>query len=103
MKSKVHIRNETHIRYAEEICQHIAASAKSRGTVLAKREPEYIREKLRKGNAVIALDGDEFVGICYIESFEGKKYVSNSGLIVKDSYRKQGITKKKQKKILQLA
>src|SRR5690625_5254963 len=91
MKIKLHIGNETHIRYAEEICQHIAASAKVRGTGIAKREPEHIREKLRKGNAVIALDGDEFVGFCYIEIFEGKKYVSNSGLIVKDSYRNQGI------------
>jgi len=103
MKIKLHIGNETHIRYAEEICQHIAASAKVRGTGIAKREPEYIREKLRKGNAVIALDGDEFVGFCYIEIFEGKKYVSNSGLIVKDSYRNQGIAKKIKKKIFQLA
>ncbi|WP_236975813.1 GNAT family N-acetyltransferase [Membranihabitans maritimus] len=95
--------NEKHAIYAEEICQLIEESAKVRGTGIAKREPEYIRTKFRNENAIIALDGDQLVGFCYIEIFQNKKYVSNSGLIVKEAYRKYGIAKEIKKKAFSLA
>lgn len=97
------IGNKDHCIYAEEICKEIEKSAKVRGTGIAKREPEYIRKKLESGNAIIALDGDQFVGFCYIEIFQGKKYVSNSGLIVKDSYRQMGIAKQIKYRVFELA
>lgn len=97
------IGNKYHAKYAEEICGEIEKSAKVRGTGIAKRQPEYIRKKLENGNAIIALDGDQFVGFCYIEIFQSKKYVSNSGLIVKDTYRKMGIAKKIKYKVFELA
>ena len=103
MDIKIYIGNEEHVKYAEEICHHIEESAKVRGTGIAKRDPEYVREKLRNGNAVIALDGDTFVGFCYIEIFEGKKYVSNSGLIVNEAYRKLGMAKRIKKRVFKLA
>lgn len=92
-----------HAIYADEICEEIEKSAKVRGTGIAKREPEYIRKKLESGNAIIALDGDQFVGFCYIEIFQGKKYVSNSGLIVKDTYRQLGIAKQIKYRVFELA
>lgn len=103
MDIQLHIGNNDHSIYAEEICAEIEKSAKVRGTGIAKREPEYIRQKLANGNSIIALDGDKFVGFCYIEIFQGKKYVSNSGLIVKDSYRKMGIAKKIKYRVFELA
>src|SRR5690606_35877172 len=103
MDVQYYIGNKNHAIYAEEICAEIEKSAKVRGTGIAKREPEYIRKKLNNGNAIIALDGDQFVGFCYIEVFEGKKYVSNSGLIVKDTYRQMGIAKKIKYRVCELA
>ncbi len=103
MDVQYYIGNKNHAIYAEEICAEIEKSAKVRGTGIAKREPEYIRRKLENGNAIIALDGDQFVGFCYIEIFEGKKYVSNSGLIVKDTYRQMGIAKQIKYRVFELA
>ncbi len=103
MDIQLYIGNKDHGIYAEEICAEIEASARVRGTGIAKREPEYIRNKLEKGNAIIALDGDQFVGFCYIEIFDSKKYVSNSGLIVKDTYRQMGIAKQIKYRAFELA
>ncbi|MGB5500095.1 MAG: GNAT family N-acetyltransferase [Maribacter sp.] len=97
------IANESHFKYAAIICDTIAESAKVRGTGIAKRTPEYILKKLEKGNAVIALDGDKFVGFCYIEIWGHNKYVANSGLIVHPDYRGQGMAKKIKKVIFELS
>lgn len=87
------VANTSHFKYAQIICDTIAASAKVRGTGIAKRTPEYIRKKLENGNAVIALDNDTFAGFCYIEVWGHEKYVANSGLIVHPDYRSKGLAK----------
>jgi len=99
----ISIAGEEHVKYADEICVEYEASAKVRGTGIAKRSPEYVIKKMKAGDSVIALDGDRFVGFCYIESFEEKKYVSNSGLLVHPDYRSQGIAKKIKTKVFNLA
>ena len=88
------IANTDHLKYAQIISDTIADSAKQRGTGIAKRTPEYIERKMNSGNAVIALDGDNFAGFCYIETFGDKNFVVHSGLIVHPSYRKLGLAKK---------
>ena len=89
------VANETHLKYAEEICKSIEEAAKIRGTGIAKREPGYIKEKINDGKSVIALtDTGKFAGYCYIESWGAEKdFVANSGLIVKDDYRSLGLGK----------
>ncbi len=99
----ISVAGEEHLQYAEEICREYEESAKVRGTGIAKRSPEYVIKKMLSGDAVIALEGDKFVGFCYIESFENKKYVSNSGLLVHPDYRSQGIAKKIKTRIFNLA
>ena len=79
---KVIIADKSHSIYAQQICDTISDAAQVRGTGIAKRTPEYIIQKMEKGNAVIALDGETFAGFCYIESWEHGKFVANSGLIV---------------------
>jgi GNAT superfamily N-acetyltransferase len=88
------IANKEHIKYADIICKTIDISAEERGTGIAKRTPEYIITKISNANAVIALDGDKFAGFCYIETFNKKNYVVNSGLIVHHDYRNHGLAKK---------
>jgi len=81
------------IIYVSQILQTIEESAKVRGTGIAKRKPEYIVEKIIQGKAVIATIDDKFVGFCYVETWENKKFVANSGLIVRPEYRGHGIAK----------
>ncbi|MFL3660188.1 MAG: GNAT family N-acetyltransferase [Polaribacter sp.] len=93
------IANKAHSVYADIICKTIEEAAQVRGTGIAKRKPEYILTKLENGNAVIALDGDEFAGFCYIESWGHGKFVANSGLIVRPDYRNIGLAKQIKKVI----
>lgn len=97
------VANTSHFKYAQIICDTIADSAKVRGTGIAKRTPEYIRGKLEKGNAVIALDGDTFAGFCYIEIWGHEKYVANSGLIVHPDFRGKGLAKSIKQRIFELS
>jgi len=91
----VYRAEEAHYSYAERICQQIEESAKARGTGIAKRSPEYVREKMREGKAVIALTNEgEFAGFCYIEAWGDKQYVANSGLIVVPKFREGGLAKR---------
>lgn len=103
MSIKIQYAQKKHNSYAQAICDLIAVAAKQRGTGIAKRDPQYIKSKIEKGNAVIALDGDVLVGFCYIETWEDKKYVANSGLIVNPDYRGKGIARKIKEKSFQLS
>jgi N-acetylglutamate synthase-like GNAT family acetyltransferase len=90
-------------QYAETITDEMEASAKARGTGIAKRSPEYIAQKMDEGKAVIALTTEgEWVGFCYIETWEGE-YVANSGLIVSPAYRKSGVAKSIKQRVFQLS
>lgn len=94
MKSiKVEIAGDQHLSYVDCILETIENAAKVRGTGIAKRSPDYIREKIQQGKAIIALDGEEFAGFCYVEVWQVQKFAANSGLIVADKYRGQGLAK----------
>lgn len=103
MEFSVEIANETHQRYAEEICYLMKESAKARGTGIAERKPEYIQEKMRSGKAVIALQGDTLAGFCYIETWSHGEYVANSGLIVAPQFRRFGLAKAIKKQSIELS
>jgi predicted acetyltransferase len=80
------------------------ASAKVRGTGIAKRSPTYVEKKMCEGKAVIALDERmQFVGFSYIESWSHERFVANSGLIVNPQYRKSGLARQIKKKIFELS
>ena len=91
---KIEVASEKHIKYVSENLKTIEDATKVRGTGIAKRKPEYIEQKINEGKAIIAMDGDKFVGFCYIESWDHEKFVANSGLIVKEEYRGHGVAKR---------
>ena len=94
MKINVCVAEECHTRFAETICREIYISSLERKTGIAKRTPEYICGKIRAGKAVIAVTDDgDFAGFSYIESWGGKSFVANSGLIVAHAYRGMGVAK----------
>lgn len=92
-----------HLKFAQEICDLIESAAKARGTGIAKREAGYIRAKIQSEQAVIATYAGELAGFCYIETWENKKYVANSGLVVSPKFRNIGLAKKIKQKILELS
>jgi GNAT superfamily N-acetyltransferase len=100
---KIRIADKTHSIYANIICDTIEESANVRGTGIARRTTDYVISKMKSGNAVIALENNEFAGFCYIETWEGKTFVANSGLIVHPNFRGQGLAKKIKKEIFELS
>ena len=91
---KIIVTNSKHIQYIEDIMQLMESSAKARGTGIAKRSKSYLERKIISGDAIIALSEDDFVGFCYIETWDNRSYVVHSGLIVNPKYRGLGLGKK---------
>ena len=100
---RILVANASHTGYAERICELMYISALERGTGIARRSPEYIKEKIVSQKAVIALDGKQLVGFSYIETWSEKSFVANSGLIVDHAYRHLGIASRIKKKIFHLS
>ncbi len=105
MESNIEIlvANESHIPYVDIILNTIEVAAKIRGTGIAKRSPEYIKQKMIEGKAIIALFEGEFAGFCYIETWSNKAFVANSGLIVVDKFRGHGLAKKIKRRAFELS
>ncbi|WP_185854581.1 argininosuccinate synthase domain-containing protein [Blattabacterium cuenoti] len=93
MKIKVRVSHDQDTKYASLICQKIQESAKIRGTGIAKKDPEYIKSKMISGNAVIAFFDGKLAGFSYLDIYQNKEFVVNSGLIVFPEFRKQGLAK----------
>lgn len=99
----ISIADDSHMNFTGEISEMMAEAAKARGTGIAERTPEYLQNKIHQGKAVIALNGSQLAGFCYIESWGHEQYVANSGLIVHPSFRRTGLAKKIKKKIFELS
>ena len=79
-------------KYAYFIVQEMEASAKARGTGIGRRSVESICQKMDSGDAVIAVtENEQWVGFCYVETWQDGKFVSNSGMIVSPAFRKRGV------------
>ena len=103
-KFLIQTANENHLHFAETICAEMEESAKKRGTGIAKRSPVYIMEKMIEGKAIIATTTDgNWVGFCYIETWEHGKFVANSGLIVHPDFRNSGMAKAIKQKAFELS
>ncbi len=103
MELTLTVANSSHFQYAQTITEIMEDAAKIRGTGIARRNPEYIQQKMAEGKAVIALYDDRVIGFCYIENWEGEKYVANSGLIVHPDFRNSGLARAIKKAIFDLS
>jgi hypothetical protein len=89
---RVVIAGPAHIKYVYPILKEMEASAKVRGTGIAKRSPQALCKKIYEGKAVIALgENGDWAGFSYIETWGEGEFVSNSGLIVNPVYRGGGV------------
>ncbi|MDR2026644.1 MAG: GNAT family N-acetyltransferase [Prevotellaceae bacterium] len=101
--TEILVANKSHVKYAETVCSLMYESALKRGTGIAKRSPEYIAKKMEEGKAIVAIDGDRLIGFSYIESWQHKRFVANSGLIVDPEYRNTGLARKIKRAIFDLS
>nr|WP_321354692.1 GNAT family N-acetyltransferase [uncultured Draconibacterium sp.] len=100
---KVLIADEKHLKFIDDINDAIDSASQQRGTGIARRTFEYLASKMKEGKAIIALEGDTFAGFCYIETWQEKGFVANSGLIVGEEYRGIGLAKAIKKKAFELS
>ena len=94
MQIKIQVAQPAHAAFAQGICDLIEDSARARGTGIAKRQPEYVAEKILSGKAVIATVDGELAGFSYIETWGHGEYVANSGLIVNPKFRRHGLARR---------
>ncbi|ANH80813.1 hypothetical protein A8C56_07320 [Niabella ginsenosidivorans] len=80
-------------QYARTIVNEMEASAKARGTGIAKRSPELINQEIREGKAVIAATQS---------GWEDDQLVSHCGLIVSPHWRRRGVATKLKKNLFRL-
>ncbi|MCU4163109.1 GNAT family N-acetyltransferase [Carboxylicivirga caseinilyticus] len=103
MEFNIFVAQKEHATYVDIILETIAEAAKVRGTGIAKRNPEYIQKKIEEGKAILALHEGQFAGFCYIETWGHEKFVANSGLIVVDRFRGNGLAKAIKSKAFELS
>lgn len=105
MDIQISVAGAQHFCYVEVICALMEKAAKQRGTGIAKRKAGYIQSKMEEGKAVIAIDNDngQLAGFSYIESWQNKEYIANSGLIVHPHYRKLGLGRRIKNEIFKLS
>ena len=58
---------------------------------IARRTPEWLAKKIRAGKAAVALRDGELVGFGYWSDWEGGRFVSHSGLVVRSDLRGHGL------------
>jgi len=94
----------TDLRFVERIVEEIKKASQVKGAGIAIRTNEYISSKILEGKAVIALtDSGRWAGFCYIESWGHNKFVANSGLIVSDEFRGNGLAKAIKEKAMHIS
>jgi len=101
------ISSPEHANLASEVSALIEEASKEPGVALARRTPEYLREKLASGKSVLCLslsqDPPTIAGFCYIETWSDGRYVANSGLTVRKEFRAFGVGKKLKEKVFELS
>nr|WP_207539290.1 GNAT family N-acetyltransferase [Flavobacterium johnsoniae] len=96
--------NVNHVFWIKEICEVTLSSAIARGTGISGGSPELLKEKIKKGEAVIAFATDgTWAGFSFISSWDNNQFVSNSGLIVAPQFRHTGLAKRIKRKIFELS
>ena len=101
---QITIASKEHLSHIPQIEQALYLASQQKGTGIAIRSTEYLKEKIIQGKSVIAIsDQDEWAGFCYIESWGHNKYVANSGLVVSPPFRGAGLASEIKKRALELS
>lgn len=100
----VAVAGPEHEKHAASISAAIGAEVERGSIGLALRPPELIVERMRSGEALVALGDDGgWAGFCYISPWDGGAFVSTSALIVHPGWRGQGVARALKARALGLA
>ncbi len=73
----------------------------SRDADIARRSEDLLRAKIENGRAAVAIANGELVGFGYFSEWEGGRFVSHSGLVVRDDQRGIGLGRRLKEKLLE--
>lgn len=100
----VRLANESDFIHLSTIVAEIENSSRVPGTGICKRSHEQLEERIREGNAVIALAGNgEWAGFCYIHPWSHHRFVSTCALVVSPRYRRCNVATRVKEKAFALA
>lgn len=100
---QVVISDQNYLEYIPDVINLIDKASQKEGSGLALRSEAYLETKLIEEKAVMAFVDGELAGFCYIETWDHGKYIANSGLIVDEKFREEGIAKKIKKAAFDLS
>lgn len=101
---KIYVAEDKDLQHVSDIEQGIVAASQVKGTGIAVRNTDYLKEKITEGKSVIAVrDDGKWAGFCYIESWGHNKFVANSGLIVNPEFRGYGLAGQIKARALELS
>ncbi len=86
---EVRVAGPGDVQHAAAAAELIAAAAADHD--IATRSPELLAEKIRTGHAAVALHAGELVGFGFWSEWEGGRFVSHSGLVVRGDLRGHGL------------
>jgi hypothetical protein len=90
--------------FVDNVKDAILIASEQKGTGIAVRSAEYIRVKIMEGKAIMAkTESGTWAGFCYIESWGHNRFVANSGLIVDEIFRGNGLAKAIKSKAFELS
>lgn len=99
----VRIAQETDTMHADTICYYIDQASANPDNGICRRSKSLIENKIRNGQAVIAVSADDqWMGFCYIQDWNDG-FVSSCGLIVHPACRNEQVATRLKEKVLQLA
>lgn len=100
----IRIAGNQDVQHINAIMTEIETSAKNRGTGICKRSAQQLEERMKDGDAVIALSNSgEWIGFCYINSWDNDQFVSTCALVVEPRYRKSKVATYLKQRAFQLA
>lgn len=90
--------------FVKDVEAAIIKASEQKGTGIAVRSQEYITGKILEGKAIMAkTEEGTWAGFCYIESWGHNRFVANSGLIVNEAFRGNGLAKSIKSKAFELS
>lgn len=95
--------DESHIHYATAVKKQFDLFYNEKQTGFANRTLEFIENKIKTGEAVLAIQEKDIIGFCYIELWPEEKALMIGGLMVAEEYTGMGIGKSMKAKIFDLA
>lgn len=75
--------------------------AAARDSDIARRSEELLRAKIETGRAAVAIANGELVGFGYFSEWEGGRFVSHSGLVVREDHQGIGLGRRLKERLLE--